>query len=85
MAMTFFRPVAVRAIESPSAASETETIAAENAVYFRGQAYTEAEYDAAKASGAIDDLSNVDVAVYAEPPSFGGEREIEEETRCSLF
>lgn len=44
----------------------------ENVVFYRGNSYTEQEYESAKASGAIDDLSKVDVPVYAEPPSFVG-------------
>lgn len=49
------------------------TAAPENVVFYRGNSYTEEEYSKAKASGAINDLSAVEVPVYAEPPSFGGE------------
>ena len=74
--------VAVRAVtEKPSETivPSEEAPVADNTVFYRGRAYSEAEYDAAKASGEINDLSKVEVAVYAEPPTFGGEG------RCSLF
>ena len=73
---------ATAAVATPRAVAsevdaETETsaapAAASNVVFYRGQEYTEAQYAEAKASGAIDDLSKVEVVTYAEPPSFGGE------------
>ena len=64
--------VAVRAAVESAETVVDEPVVASGTVFYRGQAYSEAEYNAKKASGEIDDLSKVDVAVYAEPPSFGG-------------
>jgi len=60
--------------ETTDAPTTTMTESVENAaVFFRGNSYTEAEFEQKKLSGEIDDLSKVDVVKYAEPPSFGGE------------